>query len=190
MGEHEFDQWFIREVVSLEQQLTRFLKRNWRHEAEIPDLRQEVYARVYEAALRDKPLQIKGFLFRVARNLIIDRIRQQNVVSIEGVADFKGLDVSTNEPSPEEHVSARQELRVLRAAMDQLPPRCRQIFLLRKVQGLSQKEVATQMKISEITVEHQLARGIQLLTEAMSGRRERIVAESRRYEMMKKLTIS
>lgn len=188
MGEQEFDQWFIREVVSLERDLNRFLQRNWRQEAEIPDLRQEVFARIYEAASRNKPLQIKAFLFRVARNLIIDRLRQQSVVSIEGVADFKELDVSTNEPSPEEHVSARQELRILEAAIQELPPRCRQIFLLRKVQGLSQKDVARQMKISEITVEHQVARGIELLTEAMQGRRDKIIAESRRYKLMKKLT--
>lgn len=188
MGDQEFDQWFIREVLSLEQELTRFLHRNWRLEAEIPDLRQEVYARIYEAAFRSKPLQIKAFLFRVARNLIIDRLRQQSVVSIEGVADFKELDVSTGEPSPEEQVTARQELRILNAAIDELPPRCRQIILLRKVQGLSQKEVAAQMKISEVTVEHQLAKGIQLLAEAMLGRRARVIAESRRHVMMNKLT--
>jgi RNA polymerase sigma-70 factor (ECF subfamily) len=109
-------------------------------------------------------------------------------VSIEGVADFKGLDVSTEEPSPEEHVTARQELRVLHAAIEELPPRCRQIVLLRKVQGLSQKEVAKQMNISEVTVEHQVAKGIQLLAEAMLGRRGKVISESRRYEMLKKLT--
>jgi RNA polymerase sigma-70 factor (ECF subfamily) len=188
MGEREFDAWFIREVLSLEPQLSRFLKRNWRQEAEVPDLRQEVFARVYESAIHNKPLQTKAFLFRVARNLIIDRLRQQSVVSIEGVADFKGLDVSTEEPSPEEHVTARQELRVLHAAIEELPPRCRQIVLLRKVQGLSQKEVAKQMNISEVTVEHQVAKGIQLLAEAMLGRRGKVISESRRYEMLKKLT--
>jgi RNA polymerase sigma-70 factor (ECF subfamily) len=188
MEEQDTEKWFLTDILSLEQDLTRFLRKNWRKEAEIPDLRQEVYARVYEAALCNKPLQTRAFLFRVARNLIIDRLRQQNVVSIEGVADFKELDVSTDEPSPEAYVTARQELRILHAAIDELPPRCRQIFLLRKVQGLSQKEVAQQMRICEVTVEHQVAKGIQLLAEAMLGRRNKIIAQSRRYEMMKKLT--
>lgn len=188
MGEQDLDSWFISEVLSLEQPLDRFLKRNWREESEIDDLRQDIYARIYEAAAHNKPLQVKAYLFRVARNLIIDRIRRQKGVPIEGMADFERFDVSTNAPSPEEHVSTRQELKVLYAAIDELPLRCRQVILLRKIQGLSQKEVARQMGISEVTVEHQVAKGIHLLTEAMLGRRGKVVSESRRYQMIKKLT--
>jgi RNA polymerase sigma-70 factor (ECF subfamily) len=100
------------------------------------------------------------------------------------MADFKWLDVSADEPSPEMHVSARQELRILQAALEELPPRCRQIVILRKVEGLSQKEVAGKMHITEDTVEHEVIKGTRLLAKAMLGRRDAVLVESRRYRMM------
>ena len=76
MPEQPIDEWFMRDVLPLEPMLTRFLRRNWRNEAEISDLRQEAYARIYESARRERPLQIKPFLFQIARNLMIDRLRK------------------------------------------------------------------------------------------------------------------
>src|SRR5476649_2617163 len=94
MAEQPIDQWFMREVLPLEPMLTRFLQRNWRNEAEIGDLRQEAYARVYEAAQRERPLLVKPFLFQITRNLMIDRLRRQSVVSLESMTDFEWLNVS------------------------------------------------------------------------------------------------
>src|SRR5437868_4977391 len=154
VGQTPIGDWFVREVLPLEPMLTRFLQRNWRNEAEINDLRQEAYARVYEAAQRERPIQVKPFLFQVARNLIIDRLRKQSVVSLESVADFNWLNVSDEKPSSEAYVAARQELRLLQVALDSLPPRCRQVMVLRKVEGLSQKEVAARMGVTTETVEN------------------------------------
>ena len=66
MATRTIDDWFMQNVLPLEPMLTRFLQRNWRDEAEISDLRQEAYARVYEAAQRELPLQVKPFLFQTA----------------------------------------------------------------------------------------------------------------------------
>ncbi len=129
----------MREVLPLEPMLTRFLQRNWRNDAEIADLRQEAYARIFEAAQRERPALVKPFLFQVARNLMINRLRKQSVVSLETMADFDWLNVSDDKPSAESSVTARQELRLLQAALDSLPPRCRQVVVMRKVEGLSQK---------------------------------------------------
>ena len=80
MAIRSIDDWFMQDVLPLEPMLTRFLQRNWRNEAEIADLRQEAYARVYESARRELPLQVKPFLFQIARNLMIDRLRRQSVL--------------------------------------------------------------------------------------------------------------
>jgi RNA polymerase sigma factor (sigma-70 family) len=186
MADNPTDQWFMQEVLPLEAMLTRFLQRNWRNDAEISDLRQETYARVYEAAQREQPLRVKAFLFQTARNLMIDRVRRQSIVSLETMADFDLLNVSDDAPSSEVCVAARQELRALQAALDGLPPRCRQIVMLRKIEGLSQKEVANQMGISVDTVENQVAKGMRLLTQAMSSRRGAITTEARRYNFFRK----
>jgi RNA polymerase sigma-70 factor (ECF subfamily) len=186
MAENLIDAWFMREVMPLEPMLTRFLQRNWRAEAEIADLRQEAYARVYEAAQRERPLQVKPFLFQVARNLMIDRLRKQSVVSLETMADFDLLSVSDDKPSSEAYVAARQELRLLQTALDDLPPRCREVVLMRKIEGLSQKEVAKRMGITIETVENQVAKGVRLLAQALGGRRGAVTTEARRYNYFRK----
>jgi len=186
MAEQPIDEWFMQEVLPLEPMLTRFLQRNWRGEAEIDDLRQEAYARVYEAACRERPQMVKPFLFQIARNLMIDRLRRQSVVSLENMADFDWLNVSDDRPSAEAFVAARQELRLLQAALDELPPRCRKVILMRKVEGLSQKEVAKQMGIATDTVENQVAKGMRLLAQALGGRRGAVTTEARRYNFFKR----
>lgn len=186
MNQDALDDWFMQEVLPLEPILTRFLQRNWRIEAEISDLRQEAYARVYEAARRERPQLVKPFLFQIARNLMIDRLRRQSVVSLESMADVDWLNVSDDRPSSEAYVSARQELRLLQAALDRLPPRCRQVVLMRKVEGFSQKEVAEEMGITVETVENQVAKGMRLLAQAVGGRRDAVTSQARRYNFFRK----
>jgi RNA polymerase sigma factor (sigma-70 family) len=185
MAEKPIDEWFMREVLPLEPMLTRFLQRNWRNAAEVSDLRQETYARVYEAAQRERPLLAKPFLFQVARNMMIDRLRKQSVVSLESVADFDWLNVTDDKPSSEAYVAARQELRLLQAALDDLPPRCRKVVVLLKVEGLSQKQVAKQMGITVETVENQVAKGMRVLAQALGGRRGAVTTEARRYSFFR-----
>ena len=73
MTASEVDLWFAREVLPLESVLMQFLQHNWRNASDISDLRQEVYVRVYEAALARIPDRPKQFVFATARNLLIDR---------------------------------------------------------------------------------------------------------------------
>jgi RNA polymerase sigma-70 factor (ECF subfamily) len=180
--EDDLDQWFTREILPLEPVLERYLRRSWRDQGEVPDLRQDAYVRVYEAALREKPFNPKHFLFQVARNLMIDRMRRKNVVSFDSFADFDFEGVEADQPDAEQSVSARQEIRMLTLALDELPPRCREVVTLRKVEGLSQREVAKRMGITEDTVERQVSIGVRMLrklvhdarTPPASGMRRRL----------------
>jgi len=186
--EHEdLDRWFAREILPLEPMLNRFLRRKWRDEAEISDLRQEAYIRVYDAARRNRPLLAKPFLFLTVRNLMIDKLRQKSIVSIETMADFGWSNVSDDKPSPEQNTAARQELRLLQGALDELPERCRQIVVLRKVEGLSQREVAGRLGVTEDIVEHQLAKGLRLLARSLSSGRRPITMMAKSYLALKRL---
>lgn len=168
----DMDNWFMNEVLPLEAALVRFLRRNWSNASEIADLRQEVYLRAYEAAKGMRPTMVRPYVFRIARNLISDRARRSRVVSIEAVADIGALDVSEEAPTMEQQLSGREELRLLQAALETLPPRCREVMRLRKIEGLSQKEVARYLGIAEATVEKQVSKGVRALTNALadSGR--------------------
>ncbi|MGO1070948.1 RNA polymerase sigma factor [Lysobacter sp. CA199] len=163
------DAWFASEILVHEQALVHYLRRCWPRADEVHDLRQEVYVRVYEAAGHARPHQPKSFLFATARHLMTDRQRRERVVSIEPVGDFESLNVLIDEVSPERRLSARQNLRRLADAFDCLPERCREVVWLRRVEELSQKQVAQRMGITEKTVEKQIAKGMRLLAEHYYG---------------------
>jgi RNA polymerase sigma factor (sigma-70 family) len=178
------DAWFSREILIHEDALVRFLTRSWHHRDDIVDLRQEVYMRVYEAAAQERPRAPKSFLFATARNLMADRMRRSRVVSIEARADLESLNVLIDEMSPEHHASAHEDLRTLAAAFEQLPPRCRQVVWLRRVENLSQREVAAQLGICEAVVEKQTAKAMRRFADAFFGERgmqlDKIRATSRK----------
>ena len=157
------DEWFASEVLPLEGALTRYLRRMWRDPAEIDDLRQEVYVRVYEGARSRIPAATAPHVFAVARNLMIDKARRAQLVSIDLMADLSKLNVISNELGADRVLSGREELRRLQEIMAILAPRCREVFRLRKVLGQSQKEVAATLGISQGTVEKQLAKAMRVL---------------------------
>lgn len=164
----DLDDWFVSEILPLEPMLMRFLRRSWSDEAEAADLRQETYIRVYEAARRKRPSPVRPFVFFIARNLVIDRLRRKSVVPIETMTDGDWLHVADSEPMPEQRVAARQDLQRMQAVLDALPPRCRQVIVLRRVHGYSQREVAQKMGIKEETVESQMVKGMRMIADAIA----------------------
>ncbi len=161
--------WFIGEVLPLEPILMQFLHRNWRNQSDIVDLRQEVYARVWSAARKELPQHTKRFVLTTARNLIINRLRDEHVVPIEVIADVDALGAAMDAPGVDQAVIARDELRRLQGALDQLPPRCREAVVLAHVEGLAGHEIAQRMNISRPTVSVHLAQGLRALTSIMYG---------------------
>jgi RNA polymerase sigma-70 factor (ECF subfamily) len=165
----ELDRWFAREILAHEAALTRYLQRAWQRATDVPDLRQEIYVRVYESAAKALPSSPRAFLFQTARNLIVDRVRRERVVSIDYTQDLDALNVLIDEISPEQRLSARQELKRLSAALDQLSDDCRNVIWLRRVEGLSQKEAAARLRLPEGTLESHLCRGIRALMKMVLG---------------------
>ena len=169
MGEDALDAWFKREVVIHDNALSGYLRRCWPNPDDIHDLRQETYARVYESARNHIPRAARPFVFAVARRLMVDRIRHQRVVAIDSVGDLDALNVLVNDVSPERDVVAHEELRLLAEALDALPPKCREVVWLRRVDDLSQREVAQRLGLSEKTVEKHVMKGMKRLAEAIFG---------------------
>ncbi len=161
------DQWFSENILPLEAELDGFLMRRTDDLSEVADLRQDVLMRVYKAAETGLPHNPRAFLYATARNLLIDRIRRQRVVSIDLVMDIDAVYVPDEEAGPFETTSSRQELAMLQAALETLPDRTRAVILMRRAQGLSQRETAKALAVSEPTVERHISRGVRLLAEAL-----------------------
>lgn len=162
-------EWFGCEVLPLEASLMQYLEHNWRNASDIADLRQEVYVRLYSAALKGIPERTRQFVFTTARNLLIDRVRHEQVIPIEAASDMEALDAAVDAPGPDRIVGARDELRRLQAALDRLTPRCRQAVILGRIEGLSKAEIAARMGIAEISVSQYLTEGIYALSDILYG---------------------
>jgi len=169
MNAPEIREWFVREVLPLEALLMQYLKRVRHNRADVDDLCQEVYVRVCEAALRERPRSARAFVFTIARNLVIDEMRREQVVPIDAVADLEALNVAADAPLPDRSLIAREDLRRLQIALDELPPRCREAVVLRKVDGIARREIASRMNIAEKTVARHITDGICALANALYG---------------------
>ena len=167
MTEDGINGWFVREVLPLEAALMQFLRRSWPNKSDIDDLAQEVYARVYEAAREKIPQPVKPFVFTIARNLLIDRVRHEQVIPIEAAADLEALEIAVDTPAPDRTLMARDELRRVQAALDRLPAREREAIVLGRVDGLSRREIALRMGIAESAVAQYLSRGIRGLVNTL-----------------------
>jgi len=161
--------WFVREILPLEAILMQYLHHNWQNKSELPDLRQEIYVRICEAAQSQFPEHPKRFLLTTARNLLIDRVKHAQVVPIDAIADVDVLGVALDAPGPDQVVIARDELRRLQLALDRLPPRCREAVILGQIRGLSGREIATRMGISEQMATRHIANGLKILAGILYG---------------------
>ena len=169
IDDEQLQAWFDREVFPLEAALTRYIRRHWRNESDVADLRQEIYVRVYTSAQRQLPIHPKAFLFTTARNHLINVARSARVVSLDLVADLETTFPDLAAIDLDRQLSARDELRRVQQGLDRLPARCRQVMMLRRIEGLSTRDVADQLGISISTVENQLIHGMRALTDFMAG---------------------
>lgn len=162
-------EWFVREVLPLEATLMQFLRRSGRSKSDIDDLVQDIYVRVCEAAAKEIPDPAKPFVFTVARNLLIDRLRREHVVPIETVEDLDALNIAIDTPGPDQTLIMREELRRVQAALDCLPRRAREAVILRKIEGLSWREIGQRMGIAERTVNRHLTDAMHGLADMLYG---------------------
>ena len=168
----DLDNWFVHEVLPHEASLMRYLARVWPDRSEIEDIRHDAYVRILENADRLRPTAPKSLLFSIARNLMVDRIRRNRVVSIDLMEDLDSLNVLVDEITPERRVSIHQQMTRVTAAINRLPDRCQAVFWLRRIENLSQKEIAAQLGISEGTVEKHMVRAARLLADLLSAPEE------------------
>jgi RNA polymerase sigma-70 factor (ECF subfamily) len=151
--------WFTNEVQPHEKALRAYLHGRLSNFADVDDLVQETYVRMFRARQKYSITSVKAMLFAVARNVAFDLFRHEKVISIESMADLERLSVLEDRPDAAEAASREQELELLREAIQQLPARCRAVFALRKIHGCSLKEISAQLDLSVNTVSNQLKIG-------------------------------
>lgn len=167
--------WFCGNVLPLEPVLTSFIRHNWRIAEDVIELRQDIYERILVGSRQELPTNTKAFVFTVARNHLINQAVRARIVSFDLVADLESETRATDLLATERHLDARDQLRRARDGLEALPPRCREVVRLRKIEGLTTKEVAERLGVGLDTVERQLTLGMRALVDFMLGGSGKIV---------------
>jgi RNA polymerase sigma-70 factor (ECF subfamily) len=157
--------WFADEILPHEAKLRGWLHARFPSLNDIDDLVQEAYTRLLKAHESGPIACARGFLFVTARNLALNRLRHVRIERPPGAAEIDILAVPDEQMPVFDSLAEAEELQILIRAIQALPNRCRQVVTLRKIYGLSQKEVASNLGISEHTVEVQGCIGIRKCTE-------------------------
>ena len=150
--------------------LRRYLGRFFRRPQDVEDLLQETFVRAYAAEARGPILMPRAYLFRVAKHVSLNEIARRKNSDTHSVEDFDDPDVvgSGNQPGVEQEVDGRRQLALFANAVAALPSQCRKVLVLKKIDGLSQREIATRLGIAESTVEKHLAKALLLTRDYMA----------------------
>ncbi|WP_162806585.1 RNA polymerase sigma factor [Sphingosinicella terrae] len=162
--------WFAREVIPHEPDVRRWLSVRLRglESCDLDEVVQEAYARLWTADI-DKILNARAYLFVTARHIIGEHLRRSRIVSIELMADLEVLNIVDDEVNAHRRLSGQEEIARLHRLIEELPPKCRQAFKLKKFEELSQREISARMGVAESTVEKHLAKALRLISQKMKS---------------------
>jgi RNA polymerase sigma factor (sigma-70 family) len=161
-------EWVTSNFLPFEAELRVTLRRVCASPAEVDDVIQETYYKVLQMASMDHVREPRGFLVRISKNIVIDRMRRDAIVNIEAMANLDELEIADSAPSPERVALARAELRWVIGLIANLPDRCKEVFRARRIYGLSQIETAETLGISEGIVEKETMRGMALISDMIA----------------------
>jgi RNA polymerase sigma-70 factor (ECF subfamily) len=160
--------WLGREILPHEADVRAWLRRSLAAAGDVDDVIQEAYCRLAGLAGVDHIENPRAYFFQTARSVALEQLRRARVVRIDTVTEIDALNVELDEPSPERIAGGRRELARVRGLIAALPERCRRIFEMRKIEGLSQREIARRMGVSENVVENESVRGLRAILAALA----------------------
>src|SRR5258708_4430421 len=128
-------QWFNHEVHPHDAQLKAWLRGSFPSVRDVDDVVQESYLRLWKAAAREPIRSAKGFLFLVARRVALNFIRKDRNVPFDAYGEAAASRVIEDKPNAREAAILQERIDLLADALMSLPPRCREIVILHKVQG-------------------------------------------------------
>ncbi|MFT3997687.1 MAG: RNA polymerase sigma factor [Asticcacaulis sp.] len=163
----DIDRWFCEEISPHENQYTALAIRLTGNIENARDLVHDAYAQVLT---QEKWRQIdnpRAYVMRTVYNLGLNGIRRSRVVSMQQLVDADAITQVDISPDAFDTFSDREELGRVLEAVEQLPPQCRKVVVMRRIEDLPPREVARRLGLSLSTVEKHLARGLVLLADIL-----------------------
>jgi RNA polymerase sigma-70 factor, ECF subfamily len=146
--------------------LVRYVEAMLRVRADAEEIAQEVLLELWRR--RDRLAEqgsVQAYLFQSARNRALNHVRHERVQ--QRAAPY--LARSEGAPARADHEVVEDEIAdAIRAAIDSLPPRCREVFELSRIHGLKQTEIAESLGVTVKAVEAQMARALRTMREQLA----------------------
>ncbi len=148
--------------------LMSFLRWKLGSDQDAQDAAQDTYTRLLKYRETEQEDLPRALVMRIATHVVIDRKRQDHVrQSGSHVPLEEDLPLESAEAQPDQHIAHQQELEAVKRAMLRLPPRCREAFVLSRVKGMSNPQIAQELGITPKAVER-------LITKALHRLRTRV----------------
>lgn len=152
--------WVADEILPHEVLVRGWLVRRWGRTVDVEDVLQEAYCRISALRSVDHIDSGKAYFFATVQSVVLDGVRRAKVANIRSMTEIDWQYVIDESPLPDRVVESRRQFERVRAALDGLSEIAREIIMLRRVHGLSQKETARQLGVSEHIVENHVTRGL------------------------------
>ncbi|WP_159847921.1 RNA polymerase sigma factor [Brevundimonas sp. G8] len=160
--------WLALEVLPHEHDVRVWLRRSLVTANDVDDVIQEAYCRLSNLKVVEQIESPRAYFFQTARSVVLEQMRRARIVRIDAVTEIDALRIEWDEPSPERIAGGRKELERVMKIVATLPERSRRIFEMRRILGLSQKEIATRLGVTENVVENEAARGLKAVMAELS----------------------
>jgi RNA polymerase sigma factor (sigma-70 family) len=160
-------QWYAEHIEPHEAQIRHWLKSRYGSQCDVDDVVQEALLKIFKAREKAELKSPKAFFFAVARNAAVDSMRKAKVAVTDSLIDEEVLEIVDEGESVDEVAARNHELEILTQAIQALPERCRRVFTLSKVYGMTYNDIARDMDISFNTVSAQIAIGVSKCTKYM-----------------------
>ena len=146
---------FVNYTKSIRRYISRFVNPN-----DIDDIVQETFIRSYEADLKQKIKYPKSYMLKTAKNIALNQNAKWDNKYNDSIEDFVDTPVELISTKFEDDFESKERFLLFCRATEQLSSQVRKCFILKKVYGLSQFEIAQYLNISESTVEKHVAKGL------------------------------
>ncbi|KTF18983.1 RNA polymerase sigma factor [Pseudoalteromonas sp. 10-33] len=150
---------FASTFVDISSQLKRFVSRIVQPD-DVDDIVQETFIKSYEADLKQDIQYTRSYMLKTAKHLALNHVAKWDNKFNDSLDDDSELPVLLKSMQLEDEYTSKERFLLFCRATEQLSPSTRKCFILKKVYGMSQKEIASEMQLSQSTVEKHIAKGL------------------------------
>lgn len=160
--------WMAREILPHEAFVRNWLARRWGASVDVDDVIQESYCRIAGLASVAHIDSGRAYFFRTANSVAVDGMRRARTANVHVMKEIDWLNVVDEGPGADRVVEAGQELARVQGLLSKMSTVCRNVIVLRRVHGLSQRETAQRLGVSEGVVENHMVRGLRNILKTMA----------------------